>query len=334
VNFRSRSLFLSVGIVTLAIFLSGCALEWGPKRGWLAYHKPLPSSERAIEAARAAGKDRECPTEFKAAEALVHKAYETYWACHTNEAIAMATEAIKKTNELCPPKPVVAPPPPPPAPAPVPPPPPPAPTVTISSSPASIVQGQCTNLTWSSSNATGATIDQGVGTVDPSGTKQVCPTATTQFTVTGTGPGGSQTASTIVTVTSPPPPPPPPPPVPAPAPRVIDRLTLHVNFDFDKSAIRKADEAELQKAIDFLKKYPGYKVMLEGHTDSIGREAYNQRLSERRAAAVKNYLVTRGAADSQKIETKGFGESKPIADNKTKEGRFQNRRVEVLILSE
>jgi OmpA-OmpF porin, OOP family len=299
-------------------------MEWAPKNGWLLYHQPLPAAERAIAAARAAGKDRECPNEFIAAETKVNEAYRTYYACHTAEAIALATEALKKASELCPPRPVAAPPPAPPAPAPVPPPPPPAPEVTISANPASIQQGQCTNLAWSSSNVTTATIDQGVGAVDPKGTKQVCPTATTQFTVAGTGPGGSRTASTTVTVTPP----------PVPAPRVVDRLTLHVNFDFDKSLIRKADEPELQKAIDFVKKYPGHKVLLEGHTDGLGGEAYNQRLSERRAVAVKNYLVKRGAVEAQTIQTKGYGKSKPIADNKTKQGRFQNRRVEVLILSE
>ena len=111
-------------------------------------------------------------------------------------------------------------------------------------------------------------------------------------------------------------------------------MTIHVNFDFDKSVVRKADSAELQKAVDFVKKYPGYQVSIEGHTDSIGTDKYNQALSERRAAAVKAYLLKQGVVDSQKIKSVGYGESRPIASNKTKEGRFENRRVEVLILSE
>jgi outer membrane protein OmpA-like peptidoglycan-associated protein len=75
-------------------------------------------------------------------------------------------------------------------------------------------------------------------------------------------------------------------------------------------------------------------MSIEGHTDSIGTEAYNQGLSERRAAAVKNYLVKQGVPDGSRMTTVGYGESRPIADNKTPEGRFQNRRVEILILGE
>jgi OOP family OmpA-OmpF porin len=115
---------------------------------------------------------------------------------------------------------------------------------------------------------------------------------------------------------------------------VIDRLTLHVNFDFDKSAIRNADLAELRKGVDFVKKYPGYKISIEGHTDSIGTVNYNQRLSERRAAAVKDYLLKQGVTDGARLKSKGYGKSKPIADNSTEQGRFKNRRVEILILSE
>ena len=116
--------------------------------------------------------------------------------------------------------------------------------------------------------------------------------------------------------------------------KVIDRLTLHVNFDFDKAAIRDADTAELQKAIGFVKKYQGYKASIEGHTDSRGTERYNQRLSERRAAAVKEHLLKHGVADGARIKSAGYGKSKPIADNSTEKGRFENRRVEILILSE
>ena len=111
-------------------------------------------------------------------------------------------------------------------------------------------------------------------------------------------------------------------------------MTLEVNFDFDKSNIRKEDKAKLQEAVDFVKKYPGAKVSLEGHTDSIGTEQYNQALSERRAESVKNYLVKEGAAEESKTTAIGYGESRPVADNKTKEGRAKNRRVEILILSE
>jgi outer membrane protein OmpA-like peptidoglycan-associated protein len=303
----------SIAILALVSVLYGCAFEYAPKGRWMYYPRELPAAERAVEAARQAGKDKQCPDEFRAAEKMKNDAYETYWACHTAEGIAMAVQAANMANALCPMRAA--------------PPPPPAPTVSLSATPAAIMQGQCTTLAWSSANASQASIDQGIGGVALSGSRQVCPGSNTPYTITASGPGGSRTAATTVAVTS-------PPPAPAAAPRVIDRLTIHVNFDFDKSVIRPADTAELQKAIDFVKKYPGYKVSLEGHTDWIGTDKYNQALSERRAAAVKAYLLKQGVVDSQRITSVGYGESRPIADNKTDKGRFENRRVEILILSE
>ena len=210
--------------------------------------------------------------------------------------------------------------------------------MNFSANPAEIPPGQCSTLTWSLTNVTKATIDPGVGAVAASGSKQVCPTETTQYLMTATGTGGTVTEEATVTVTAPPPPPPPPPPpapAPAPAPArvVIDRLTIHVNFDFDKSNIRKADVAELEKATAFLKKYPDSKVVLEGHTDSVGTEKYNLKLSQRRADAVKKYLVDKGEK-ADRITTEAKGEAEPIASNKTAKGRFENRRVEILIIGD
>jgi OOP family OmpA-OmpF porin len=168
-------------------------------------------------------------------------------------------------------------------------------------------------------------------------TKTVSPTITTTYTGQCSGIGGTQKASATVTVVSPPPPPPPPaapaPPPAAPAPpKVIDKMTLRVNFDFNKYNIRKADEAEMNKAVEFVKKYPNSKVKIEGHTDSIGTEKYNQKLSVERADAVKNYLISKGASKKADISTVGYGESKPIAENKTAKGRAENRRSEIMIL--
>lgn len=208
---------------------------------------------------------------------------------------------------------------------------PPMPTVSLSANPATVEAGKCATLAWSSTNATGASIEPGIGSVGPSGSRQVCPEKTTTYTITASGAGGSGMATETVNVTPKAVPPPPPPP---PAAKVIDRLAIHVNFDTDKAVVRKADVSELQKAIDFVKKYPDNKVSVEGHTDSRGTAKYNQALSERRAAAVKDYLVKNGNVKAEKIQSAGFGETKPIADNKTKKGQFENRRVEILILSE
>lgn len=310
----------AVGLVLVLGVFYGCAgREFAPKNTVWYYHKELPAADRAVEAARAAGKDKECPAEFAAAEKMKNDAYNAYWACHTEEGIAKANQATALANGLCPRRAVVPPPPPPAA----------APTVSISAYPATIDQGKCAKLDWSTTGASSASIDQGIGSLDPNGSREVCPGSTTQYTITAMGDGGTRTNSATVTVV-----PPPPPPMKPAVPKVIDRLVLHVNFDFDKSTVRQADVADLQKAIDFIKKYPSNDISIEGHTDSKGTDKYNQALSERRAAAVKEYLLKHGEIDARKdtITTQGFGESKPIADNKTEKGRFENRRVEILVL--
>jgi OOP family OmpA-OmpF porin len=181
-------------------------------------------------------------------------------------------------------------------------------------------------LSWTSANASTATIDQGLGGVAPSGSREVCPTATTRYTIAAAGAGGSRTAATTVTVTVPPPPP--------PAPKPIERLTIRINFDFDKADIRPADVPELQKALDFVKRNAAYKISIEGHTDGRGSVGYNQRLSLRRATAVKTWLVQHGATNPERMTPSGFGKSRPIASNDTDAGRFQNRRVELIAISE
>ena len=319
-NLKMTHRLSAIGLLLVLGAFYGCAgREYAPNRGVMYYHRELPAADRAVEAARAAGKDKECPTEFAAAEKMRNDAYDIYLACRTAEGIAMANQATALANGLCPRK-VEAP-----MPAPVVvAPPPAAPTVSISANPATVEQGQCSMLAWSTTGVSSASIE-GIGSVDPSGSRQVCPGSTTQYTITAMGDGGTRTESTTVTVN--------PPPVKV-EPKVIDRLVLHVNFDFDKSVVRKADVAQLQKAVDFIKKYPANDISIEGHTDSRGTDKYNQALSERRAAAVKAYLLKHAEIDTRKdtITTKGFGESKPIASNKTDKGRFENRRVEILVL--
>ena len=117
-------------------------------------------------------------------------------------------------------------------------------------------------------------------------------------------------------------------------PQVIDKMTLQVFFDFNKDTLTEADLKELPKAVNFVKKYPGAKIRLDGYTDNIGTDEYNMKLSERRATAVMNYLIKEAGVDSSKITAVGHGEADPVADNKTPEGRAKNRRVEISILSD
>lgn len=102
----------------------------------------------------------------------------------------------------------------------------------------------------------------------------------------------------------------------------------NIFFDFDKYDLREESYLELDRWADFLKKNAELEAEIQGHTDYIGTDAYNQTLSEKRAQAVIKYLVRKGI-DPERIAAKGFGESQPIDTNETKEGRQQNRRVEI-----
>ncbi|MBK6981088.1 MAG: OmpA family protein [Betaproteobacteria bacterium] len=99
-------------------------------------------------------------------------------------------------------------------------------------------------------------------------------------------------------------------------------------FDFDKSVVRADGKKSIDEALAKLQGVDVEMVIATGHTDSVGPDAYNQKLSERRAAAVKEYLVSKGIPAS-KITTIGKGESQPVATTKTKDGRQKNRRVDI-----
>ena len=118
-------------------------------------------------------------------------------------------------------------------------------------------------------------------------------------------------------------------PAPAPAPDSCGRIVLRgVNFAFDSAEIDAASEGVLDVAADTLKECPSVAVRVEGNTDSIGTDAYNQGLSERRAENVRGHLIGRGVSASR-LTAVGYGESQPIASNDTEEGRSLNRRVEL-----
>ncbi len=101
-------------------------------------------------------------------------------------------------------------------------------------------------------------------------------------------------------------------------------------FDFDSSVLKPASQTQLGQVADVLQQYPDTNIMVMGHTDSKGSEEYNLGLSERRADAVEAYLEGRGVP-AERMTAKGYGESVPVADNSTEEGRAQNRRVEFSI---
>ncbi len=114
-----------------------------------------------------------------------------------------------------------------------------------------------------------------------------------------------------------------------PARRIVLR---GVNFDFDKATIRPDGKPVLDEAVRTLQEESDVRVSVEGHTDSVGSDAYNMRLSKERAEAVADYLTAGGIAHGR-ISTIGFGESKPVASNETEDGRAQNRRVEFRVIA-
>lgn len=123
-----------------------------------------------------------------------------------------------------------------------------------------------------------------------------------------------------------------PAPEPAPveqeqAPEIV-RVELDVKFDFDKSVVKQESYGDIQNLADFMNQYPQTTTVVEGHTDSVGTDAYNQKLSERRANAVREVLVNQYGVSSDRVSAVGYGESRPVADNATEAGRAINRRVE------
>lgn len=224
--------------------LAGCEGKvFKPRNTIWYYHKELPEADSAIDAARGAGRDKECPDLFSEAVTRRDNAYSVYWQCRTQEAIALAKEAKELADSPCPkPAAVAAPPPPEP---------------------------------------------------EPEPTEVVIPEA-----------------------------------------KIVERMILNVNFDFDKAVIRPSDYPKMDEAVKFVQKYPDSAIVIDGHTDNVGTRDYNHELSHRRAEAAKKYILIHAGIPESRIKTRGFGSSQPIASNDSAVGRFSNRRVEILIVSE
>jgi peptidoglycan-associated lipoprotein len=197
------------------------------------------------------------------------------------------------------------------------------PTVTLSADPASINRGDSSTLSWTSTNATQLTIAPGVGTVNAEGTTSVTPSDSTTYTVTASGPGGSANATARVNVSVPP-----PPVEKTPEPDWDALFTKEVRdayFDFNKADIRPDAREALTKTADFLRNYPQFRVTVEGHCDERGSTEYNLALGDRRAGAVKQYLVSLGIS-ADRISTVSFGKEKPFCTQSNETCWQQNRR--------
>ena len=178
------------------------------------------------------------------------------------------------------------------------------------------------------------------GTVWKNGTNELCwrDTFWTPATAAKDCDGAIKPAPMVVP--APPAPPPAAAPAPAPAPAIAvvpapvsEKVTFAADafFDFDKSVLKPEAKAKLD---DLVSKTGGINlevIIAVGHTDSVGTDAYNQKLSVQRSEAVKAYLVSKNV-EKNRVYTEGNGEKQPVADNKTTEGRAKNRRVEIEVV--
>lgn len=211
----------------------------------------------------------------------------------------------------------------------------PMPTTSLAATPAKITKGQQSKLAWTSQNADRCDLQPDIGSVQPQGTMQVSPDADTAYTLVCQGAGGTARSSANVAVVQP------PAPVvvqPKPSPaaeRFCNKpAVLKINFDVDKYNIKPQYHGELKTVGDFLKEFPNAKGEIAGHTDNTHTRAYNQKLSENRANSVKNYIIEHFGIAPDRIGSKGYSFDKPVATNKTKEGRAKNRRIEAVFSCE
>jgi peptidoglycan-associated lipoprotein len=206
-------------------------------------------------------------------------------------------------------------------------PPAPAPKISLSVSPDAIEAGQSTTLSWTSSNATTVIIDNGVGTVESSGSRRIGPKASTTYEARATGPGGTAVAQARVTVTTP------PPVVSATpvTPTISDALFFEQNikdayFDYDQYNIRPDAQDALQADARALNQRSSIRITIEGHCDERGSEKYNLALGDRRANAAKDFLVGQGIS-AGRIDTISYGKEKNECEAHTEECWQRNRRA-------
>jgi len=249
-----------------------------------------------------------CPEKIAKAKELATQGAEVYWTCRNTESSRLLAEArqLAEEAERCGPQ-VVEAPPVAPAPKPL------APTCAIAVSPASIMQGESAKLNWTSQNATECDIQPGIGPVKLHGEASIKPAADTTYNLVCTGEGGYVNSSARITVT-------------APTKEELC-MTLQIEYDTNKSVIKPAYYGEVEKVANFMKRFPQIKGTIEGHTDNIATAKYNVKLSQRRAEGVVKMLVEKYGIDKSRLTAKGYGLTKPIADNKTAAGRQKNRRT-------
>jgi len=204
------------------------------------------------------------------------------------------------------------------------------PTVIIRANPASIESGKATTITWETTNAAEVTIDNGIGTVEASGNRTVWPTESTTYRIRATNNISVVAAEVRVTVTyndsvTPPP----------PSSLINDAAWFDANmedifFDVDDYSINGDARRILQENARALAERPNILITVEGHCDERGSERYNLVLGDRRANAVRDYLIMLGIS-ANRIETISYGEERPFCNEFTEECWQLNRRASIVM---
>ena len=232
-------------------------------------------------------------------------------------AVLMVTGAGCGKKVVPPPPKAEEPPPPPPAEPKI-----PAPTISLNVSPAAIETGKSATLAWNSANAASVSIDNGIGTVESSGSRSISPSASTTYKARATNRTGEAVAEARITVTEPPP----PPPVAVPDSIFFNEKIKDAFFDYDQYNIREDARAVLMANVRALKERPSIMITIEGHCDERGSSKYNLALGDRRAASAKEFLVNQGIAPNR-IDIVSYGEERNFCEESNEECWQLNRRA-------
>jgi peptidoglycan-associated lipoprotein len=197
------------------------------------------------------------------------------------------------------------------------------PTASLNADKTSINPGDTVRLTWTTTDAPNVSIAPEVGAVTAQGSTSVTPASSTTYTLTASGPGGNADSTVRITVSTP------PPAQPVAETPSLDKLFLQevtdAYFDYDSAEIRGDAKPALQKDADFFKQYPTMRITIEGHCDERGSTEYNLALGDRRANAVKQYLVGLGIP-ADRLNTVSYGKEKPFCMEADEACYAKNRR--------
>ncbi len=295
-------IFLFVLLLIASAFLYGCGgMKYTPGSDVMFSHKELPEADMAVSAAKEKGKDKECPDYFNKASQMRDDAYETYWACRTDEAIEKAKAAKALAESLCPEEPLKD----------------------------SDGDGIPDNIDRCPDTPKGVKVDSKGCPLDSDGDgvydyKDKCPGTPKGVKVDEKGCPPDSDRDGVYDYKDKCP--------DTPYGAKVDFrgcwVLGGVNFDIALWEIKAIYHNSLEQVVDVLRKNPDLNVEIQGHTDNTGSKEYNQGLSEKRAASVKDYLIKKGI-NGNRLTTKGYGLTRPIATNETPEGKAKNRRVEL-----